>query len=136
MTGTFAARTLTVTIDCHPDQLYGFVSNPENLLQWATAFAKSVRKSNSDWFVETAQGPVTVRFTPRNTLGVLDHYVTPAPGDEIYVPMRVLANGSGSEVLFTLFRLPDMSDEAFTADAGMVERDLGTLKDLMEGSQE
>lgn len=136
MTRTFAARTLTVTIDCHPDQLYGFVSNPENLPQWATAFAKSVRKSNSDWIVETPQGPVTVRFAPRNTLGVLDHYVTPAPGVEIYVPMRVLANGSGSEVLFTLFRLPDMSDEEFTADAGMVERDLGTLKELMEGSQE
>lgn len=132
MTTTFASQTLTVSIDCHPDKVYGLVSNPENLPRWATAFCKSVRKSNSDWIVETPQGPVTIRFVPRNTLGVLDHYVTPATGGEIYVPMRVLANGSGSEVIFTLFRLPEMSDEEFAWDAGLVEQDLGTLKKLME----
>jgi hypothetical protein len=40
------------------------------------------------------------RFVKRNEFGVLDHYVNPAPGVEVYVPMRVLANGSGSEVIF------------------------------------
>lgn len=46
--------------------------------------------------------------------------------------MRVLSNGVGSEVLFTLFRLPDMSDEKYAEDMRMVERDLRTLKDLLE----
>lgn len=46
--------------------------------------------------------------------------------------MRVLPNGSGSEVIFTLFRLPDMSNEQFAEDVGMVERDLKTLKDVLE----
>jgi hypothetical protein len=36
--------------------------------------------------------------------------------------MRVIANGTGSEVLFTLFRLPDMTVEAFARDAEWVER--------------
>src|SRR2546430_8233611 len=34
----------------------------------------------------------------------------------IYIPMRVIANGAGSEVLFTLFRLPDTTDETFARD--------------------
>lgn len=47
--------------------------------------------------------------------------------------MRVVANGSGSEVIFTLFRQPGMSDEQVTEDAAWVERDLGTLKNILEG---
>jgi hypothetical protein len=46
--------------------------------------------------------------------------------------MRVLSNGSGSEVLFTLFRLPDMSDEKYAEDMRLVDRDLRALKDLLE----
>lgn len=73
-----------------------------------------------------------VRFVEKNDLGVLDHYVDPAPGVEVYVPMRVLSNGSGSEVIFTLFRLPDMSEEKYAEDVGLVEQDLRTLKNVLE----
>ena len=115
MSATAAARTLTVSIDCPADQVYGFGSDPQNLPQWATAFCRSIRRSDSGWIVEMPQGEVTVRFVPRNTMGVLDHFVTPAPDVEIYVPMRVVANGAGSEVLFTLFRLPGMTWSALAS---------------------
>jgi hypothetical protein len=75
---------------------------------------------------------MNLRFVEHNDLGVLDHYVSPAPGVEAYVPMRVLPNGSGSEVLFTLFQLPGMSDEKYAEDAGLVTRDLQTLKRVLE----
>lgn len=75
---------------------------------------------------------MNLRFAEKNDLGVLDHYVSPSPGIEIYVPMRVLANGPGSELVFTLFRLPGMSDEKFAEDAKMVMRDLETLKELLD----
>lgn len=73
-----------------------------------------------------------VRFTERNSFGVLDHYVITGPGLEIYIPMRVISNGTGSEVIFTLFRLSDMSDEKFAEDAEWVKRDLNALKNLLE----
>ena len=65
-----------------------------------------------------------VRFTERNRFGVLDHAVMPEPGVEVYIPMRVIANGTGSELLFTLFRLSDLSEEKFAEDAEWVLRDL------------
>lgn len=129
------SRTLNVSIDAPPERVYRFVSDPGNLPRWATAFCKSVRRSNADWIVETPQGPVKIRFADRNAFGVLDHYVTPAPGVEVYVPMRVVPNGSGSEVIFTLFRSPEMSEEAFAEDAGMVKRDLRALKNVLEGGE-
>jgi hypothetical protein len=61
---------------------------------------------------DTPEGPVKIRFTERNDFGILDHHVVVRPGVDIYIPMRVIANGTGSEVIFTLFRLPDMTDEA------------------------
>ena len=46
--------------------------------------------------------------------------------------MRLIANGSGCELPFTLFREPNMSDAQFASDAGFVERDPNGLKRLVE----
>jgi hypothetical protein len=134
MATMFASRTLSVTIGRQPSQVYEFVSNPENISKWAEGLGKSVRKQGADWTVDTPQGPIKIRFAKKNDFGVADHYVTTASRVEIYVPMRVLSNGTGSEVIFTLFRLPDMSDEKYAEDMKFVERDLRTLKDLLEKS--
>lgn len=73
-----------------------------------------------------------VGFTERNRFRVLDHNVVPESGPEIYIPMRVISNGAGSEVLFTFFRLSGISAEKFAADAEWVRRDLDVLKNLLE----
>jgi hypothetical protein len=46
--------------------------------------------------------------------------------------MRLIVNGRGCELLFTLFREPKMSDAQFASDAGFVQRDLNGLKRLLE----
>lgn len=128
----YRSQTLSVSIDRHPDEVYGFVSNPENLPQWATTFVQSIRRSDSGWTAETPQGPVRFSFAERNEFRVADQYVSPAPGVEVYVPMRVLPNGSGSEIVFTIFQTPGMTDEGFVSDIGLVEGDLRTLKELLD----
>jgi len=132
MATMFASRTLSISIGRRPGEVHEFVSNPENLPKWAKGLGKSIRKQGADWIVDTPQGPMKIRFTEPNSLGVLDHYVTTASGVEVYVPMRVLSNGTGSEVIFTLFRLQDVSDEKYAEDMKLVEQDLQTLKDLLE----
>lgn len=132
MATMYPSRNLSVQINRHPRDVYNFISVPENWPRWASGLGKSLVQKNGEWIVETPQGPVKVRFTERNAFGVLDHYVMPKPGVEIYIPMRVIANGQGSEVIFTLFRLSDMSEEQFAADADTVMRDLTALKTLLE----
>ena len=46
----------------------------------------------------------------------------------------MVANGTGAEVMLTLFRQPNMSAEMFATDADWVRRDLETLKSLAEGA--
>ena len=125
-------KTVSVSIDRPPSEVYDFVSNPENFAKWVTSFVRSVRRAGTGWVLETRDGPLGLRFVDRNPFGVLDHYVTIAPGIDILVPMRVVPNGDGSEVLFTLVQTPEMSAAQFAKDAGMVERDLRTLKTVLE----
>lgn len=63
----------------------------------------------------------------------MDHWVDTGSGSAIDIPMRIIANGEGSEVLLTLFRQPDMDDERFSTDIKWVMRDLKRLKALIEG---
>jgi hypothetical protein len=126
------SKTVSVSIDSPPSRVYEFAANPENFPKWVTSFVRSVRKERDGWVLETRDGPLGLRFVPTNPFGVLDHYVTLAPGVEILVPMRVVPNGSGSDVLLTLVQTPEMSDEKFAEDAGMIERDLLTLKTVLE----
>jgi hypothetical protein len=132
MATTYPSRNLSVQINRNPRDVYNFTAVPENWPRWASGLGKSLTKENGEWIAETPQGPVKVRFTERNAFGILDHYVMPKPGVEIYIPMRVIANGNGSELIFTLFRLSDMSEEQFAADANSVMRDLTALKILLE----
>jgi hypothetical protein len=131
---TFESRTLSIRINCPLDQAYGFVSAPENFPQWASGLGASIRQAGDAWIAETPAGPVQVRFTAPNDFGVLDHYVVLDSGEEVYIPMRAIANGDGCEIVFTLFRLPVMSDEKFAADIAWVQRDLQALKTLLEAA--
>ena len=126
------SRTITCSINRPSSEVYKFASNPENLPQWVKSFCLSVTKTGLDWFMETPTDVVGIRFIPANEFGVLDHVVTLPDGQSILNPMRVVANGDGSEVMFTLFQISGMSDEQFANDSGMVEADLLTLKSVLE----
>jgi len=132
MTEMFPSRTLSVSIARCARGVYDFVSKPENLPRWAGGLGRSITQKGDDWIVDAPQGSVKFKFAEKNDFGVLDNYVTTAAGAEIYVPMRVVRNGSGSEVIFTLFQLPGMTDEAFAGDVKLVEQDLQMLKNVLE----
>lgn len=128
-----ASETLAVSIQRPPDDVYAFVLTATNMPRWAPAFCRAIRPAGEGWVIVTPDGEFGLRFVPRNEFRVLDHYVTLASGQTAYVPMRVLATADGhSEVIFTLFRQPGMTDADFAQDRGMVERDLTTLKQVLE----
>ena len=126
------SRNLNISINRNAKDVYDFVSVPENFRLWASGLGKSLMKVNGEWLAETPEGAAKIRFTEHNELGILDHWVSTKLGLEIYIPMRVIPNGGGSELIFTLFRLPGMSDEKFSSDAEWVMRDLTTLKNFLE----
>ncbi|MGP4081213.1 hypothetical protein ACTWQL_14995 [Pseudalkalibacillus sp. R45] len=124
------SKTLSISIDCSVNKAYDFISNPENLPQWS--FFESVKRVNDQWIAETSDGPMNIRFVDRNEFGIVDHFVTPSPDESINVPMRIIPNGTGCEVIFTAFQQPMMSEGQFNQDLDQVQQDLETLKQLLE----
>jgi hypothetical protein len=134
MEHTMEARHISVSIERAPDEVYRFASDPLNLARWATGLAGSIRNVDGEWVVEGGPlGRVAVRFTEPNALGVLDHDVVLPSGVTVHNPIRVVPNGSGSELIFSLFRRPGTSAEGFDEDAQAVEQDLRILKGLLDG---
>lgn len=130
------SQTISVTIAAPPQRVYAFASNLENLPRWVPSFFKSVERDDGEWVAQTPLGRVVVEFVHDNDLGVLDHTVTLPSGVRLLNPMRVIPNGDGSEILFTLIQREDMTDQQFQEDAGLVLSDLYTLRRLLESSNQ
>ena len=126
------SKYIAESIDRPAADVYAFASDPANLPEWAQGLGTGVKNVGGQWFVDTPQGRVAVAFAKFNEFGVLDHEVTFASGETFYNPMRVIADGDGSEVVFTLRRPAGMNDDDFDRDAGLVAADLARLKRVLE----
>lgn len=125
------SRTLSMAIDCPAAEVYAFVADGTNLSRWAAGLGSGARAADGGWEVQTEAGTAWLRYADENPFGVLDHTVRLPQGGEVYVPMRVIADGNGSLVLFTVFREAGMTDAQFAADVQAVAHDLDTLAALL-----
>ncbi len=129
---TFKSRHVDISISRSADKVYDFVSNPQNLPLWAGGLSGSIKNVNGDWVAESPMGIVKIKFADKNRFGILDHDVTLPSGETFYNPMRVISNGDGSELVFTLYQRPGMSDRDFEKDEEQIKTDLKRLKTIIE----
>jgi hypothetical protein len=127
----YRTHTVSVGIDIDPKTVYTYASNPANLPAWAPSFVKSMENQDGHWIANTSLGHARFRFAPANEFGILDHDVE-LPSGTFHNPMRVIPNGAGCEVLFTLVQLPGISDEQFQTDMDTVRADLNKLRTVVE----
>ncbi|WP_145203484.1 polyketide cyclase [Sphingobium sp. B2] len=128
------ARTYSISIDRNWRDRYEAIWQPEIFPKWACGLTESdLRRGRTGWLADGPDGTVTIRFTPHNDHGVVDHFVETGDGKEVHIPLRVIANGEGAEVMLTLFRQPGMTDEDFARDAKWITRDLRALKTYAMG---
>ena len=128
----FKSLHISVSINCPANKAYEFASNPENLPKWASGLSGSIKNVNGDWVADSPMGKIKIKFAEKNKFGILDHNVTLPSGEIFENPMRVFPNSSGSELIFTLYRRPEMSDKMFADDAKLVKSDMKKLKNLLE----
>jgi hypothetical protein len=124
---------VSTTIDRPAGDVYRYVADPRNLSQWAAGLAsRPVELVGGQWVVDSPLGRIVVAFVEPNDFGVVDHDVTLPSGETVTNPMRVMPNGDGCDVIFTI-RRRDMDDDQLAADTDAVTRDLETLRSLLEG---
>jgi hypothetical protein len=128
------AEVVHISILAPPQEVISFLSDLNNWTTWAPWIHSVTRSTARDWTLDTEAGLMKVRFVESNSLGVLDHEVRLASGVTVLNSMRVLANGSGSELVMVLFQSPEASTEEFERDIQAVRDDLARLKKAAETS--
>jgi hypothetical protein len=129
----YRSETVCVSVRCDAAALYEAFWRPERFAAWASGLSQAgLRRSGERWQADGPDGPITLRFSEHNAFGVMDHWVDLGNGRVIHVPLRIVANGAGSEVMLTLFQYPEMTEEVFQRDIAWVRRDLHTLKSVAE----
>lgn len=130
-------RHLTIPIALPARDVAAFAGNPANLPLWAAGLAGGIRAEGGRWIASSPMGDVEVCFVGDVAGGVLDHEVTLPTGVTVLNQFRILDDGPHSLAVFHLRREPGVSAEAFEADAVAVQRDLETLRTVLElGSAE
>jgi hypothetical protein len=115
-----------------PRDVVVFLSDVNNWQTWAPWIRSVSRMFVRDWTIDTDAGLMHIHFVEPNAFGVLDHEVRLESGLTVFNSMRVLPNGSGSELVMTLFQQPNVSTEEFERDIRAVTDDLARLRDVVE----
>ena len=129
------SRVFTIPIHRRYADVYCFLAEPTNFALWGGTEPDTEMKhlGGSDYLVVLPSGRRVMRFTPLNDFGVLDYQVfmegeTNGP----VTPVRIHHNQDGSEIVFTWFQRPGVSDEQFESEAEWAYSDLLRMKAYIE----
>lgn len=126
------SHLIHLAIDSPFERVVDFLSDAENFPKWAAVEGRMTRLGDLEWRAQTEFGARIVRFSPRNEFGVFDHAVY-KPGDTpITMPLRVVPNGTGCDLVFLFLRRPGVTDEEFASSVEWVTSDFLALRSLLE----
>lgn len=129
----YMSKTITLPIARQLEEVYEFLLEPRNYPRWAASLGGRFENvGGRDWRAETPHGEVIIRFAERNDLGVLDHGVFREGEQPRMRMMRVVANGEGCELIYTIFNREGASAEAFESEAEWMATELAVLKTYLE----
>jgi hypothetical protein len=127
------ADTRSISIQAPPGAVLDVVGEPRNLPRWAPEFARGIRADADGWLVDTGAGELRIEVRVSRALGTVDLLRPTAPGAaETGAFARVIANGAGSEFLFTLFFPPESDDAVVESQRAVVDEELRTVRALAE----
>jgi hypothetical protein len=95
-------RYFSVRIACDVEAVYRFITDTSKLGLWAQGLRSAAWEPSRTAVGESSAGPIEVCFTDHVDLGICDLSIITPDGRVIECPMRVVRDGAGSEVVFTL----------------------------------
>lgn len=135
---TLVTETVRVTIDAPFEQVASDLADPTAHPEWATEFfAGPIKAIAEDEVVVTVPrmgGEVQMKVDADVASGRIDLYLAPpGAGYGPPLPVRVIPNGGGVDVLFTLARFPGQTDGQWEEGLASMARELQNLKTRHEG---
>ena len=91
----------------------------------------AIMNNDGWWFFTGPHGKSRLKFNENKSLGILDHkYID--EGSSWNVPMRVVTSGNFSEIMMTLNKPDELTDEQFDQRVSEVGEMIVTMKNIIE----
>ena len=126
------SHVIHLAIDSPFGKVVEFLSDAGNFPKWAAVQGEMTRLGDLEWRAETEFAERIVRFSPDNDFGVFDHAVYVAGETPITMPLQIISNEEGCDLVFLFLRRPGVSDEQFASSVEWVTSDFLALRSLLE----
>ena len=122
-------RTVTAVLDAPKDTVFDYLSELENLPDWATDFARELKFEDGKAKVVNGLGEFFFEIDADRETGVIDMYAGPTEDELALFPTRVVPLGEEkSAYLFTMFKQPGMPDDLFESQYESLRREFDNIR--------
>jgi hypothetical protein len=128
-------RTATVTtvLEAPKAAVFAYLSKIENLPDWATEFARELRRDGDTYRVVNGLGEFLFDIRADEATGVIDMFAGPAEDQMAVFPTRVVELApERTAFTFTMFQGPDMPDELFESQYESLRREFENIERVFE----
>jgi hypothetical protein len=122
-------HTVTATLATPPDEVFAYLSEVENLPEWATEFARELRLVDGRYKIVNGLGEFVFEIHADAEVGVIDMFAGPDEDTLLCFPTRVVPTpAGGSAFTFTMFQAPGQPEEQFESQYASLLRELENLE--------
>ena len=123
------SETVTTVLAAPRDAVFDYVSDIEHLPEWATEFARELKRGGEDYKVVNGLGEFYFEIRADPHTGVIDMFAGPTKEEMAVFPTRaVLLPDGRTAYTFTMFQGPDMPDELFEAQRESLRREFANIE--------
>ena len=123
------SRTVTAVLDADRETVFNYLSDIERLPEWATEFARELRRDGEDYKVVNGLGEFYFAIQADRHTGVIDMFAGPTKQEMTVFPTRaVTLPDRRTAYTFTMFQGPDMPDELFEAQHASLQREFANIE--------
>jgi hypothetical protein len=129
------SETVTTILNAPQATVFEYMADIEHLPEWATEFARELRRDGDDYKVVNGLGEFFFTIRADTETGLVDMLAGPTKDTMAVFPTRAIGLPDGRTAYsFTMFQGPDMSDELFEAQYASLRRELENLARLIPPS--
>ncbi len=125
-------ETVTAILSAPQRTVFDYLADIEHLPEWATEFARELRRDGDDFKVVNRLGEFYFTIEADPASGVIDMYAGPSKSEMAVFPTRAITLPDGRTAFtFTMFQTPGMPDELFESQHASLERELANLEHVL-----
>jgi hypothetical protein len=123
---------VTAVLDADQKTVFEYLSDIEWLPEWATEFARELRREGEDYKVVNGLGEFFFAIEADPNSGVINMFAGPTRHELAVFPTRAVALLDGRTAYsLTMFQGPGMPDELFEAQHASLKREFANIERLL-----